>query len=151
MEAAGAQLALTFDVDAESVWLAASPDYARRLTTLSEARYGVGRGLGRVLELLDRHGAAGTFYVPGATAERHPDAVRRILAAGHGIGHHGHNHLKSHRVDAETQREEIEKGARGTRRARRASRGLPLAGVGAHPRDTGASGRGRLQVGLGQA
>jgi peptidoglycan/xylan/chitin deacetylase (PgdA/CDA1 family) len=110
MEAAGAQLALTFDVDAESVWLAASPEYARRLTTLSEARYGVGRGLERVLELLDHHGAAATFYVPGATAERHPDAVRRILAAGHVIGHHGHNHLKSHRVDAEMQREEIERG-----------------------------------------
>ena len=43
-----------------------------------------GRGLERVLELLDHHGAAATFYVPGATAERHPDAVRRILAAGHG-------------------------------------------------------------------
>jgi peptidoglycan-N-acetylglucosamine deacetylase len=110
MEAAGAQLALTFDVDAESVWLAASPDYARRLTTLSEARYGVGRGLERILELLERYRAEATFYVPGATAERHPDAVRRIVASGHVIGHHGHAHLKSHTVDVETQRQEIERG-----------------------------------------
>lgn len=58
MEAAGAQIALTFDVDAESVWLATSPDYARRLTTLSEARYGVGRGLDRILELLERYRAS---------------------------------------------------------------------------------------------
>src|SRR5690349_14368697 len=64
------QLAVTFDVDAESVWLAASPAYEQRLSTLSEARYGVGRGLTRVLELLDRCEAPGTFYVPGATAQR---------------------------------------------------------------------------------
>jgi peptidoglycan/xylan/chitin deacetylase (PgdA/CDA1 family) len=110
MEAAGAQIALTFDVDAESVWLATSPDYARRLTTLSEARYGVGRGLDRILELLERYRAEATFYVPGATAERHPDAIRRIVASGHVIGHHGYAHLKSHTVDVETQRQEIERG-----------------------------------------
>jgi peptidoglycan/xylan/chitin deacetylase (PgdA/CDA1 family) len=104
------QLAVTFDVDAESVWLAASPAYERRLSTLSEARYGVGRGLLRVLELLDRCEAPATFYVPGATAQRHPDAVTRIVDAGHVVGHHGHDHLKSHRIDAAEQRREIERG-----------------------------------------
>src|SRR5205085_9259062 len=56
------QLALTFDLDVESVWLAASPDYERRLSTLSEARYGVGRGLTRILDLLGRYEAIATFY-----------------------------------------------------------------------------------------
>jgi peptidoglycan/xylan/chitin deacetylase (PgdA/CDA1 family) len=107
---AGAQLALTFDVDAESVWLSGSPSYERRLSTLSEARYGVGRGLERILALLERHGATATFYVPGATADRHPDAVRQIVAGGHVIGHHGHDHLKSHTVGADVQRQEIERG-----------------------------------------
>jgi peptidoglycan/xylan/chitin deacetylase (PgdA/CDA1 family) len=105
-----AQLALTFDVDAESVWLAASPDYERRLSTLSEARYGVGRGLTRILELLERYEGVGTFYIPGSTAERHPAAVERIIAAGHVVGHHGHDHLKSHRIEAAEQRREIERG-----------------------------------------
>ena len=109
-ESAGAQLALTFDVDAESIWLGASPGYEGRLSTLSEARYGVGRGLERILALLERHRATATFYVPGATAERHPDAVRRIVAGGHVIGHHGHDHLKSHTVSADVQRQEIERG-----------------------------------------
>jgi peptidoglycan/xylan/chitin deacetylase (PgdA/CDA1 family) len=104
------QLAVTFDVDAESVWLAASPDYEQRLSTLSEARYGVGRGLTRVLELLDRYEAPGTFYVPGATGQRHPDAVAGIIDAGHVVGHHGHDHLKSHRIGAAEQRREIERG-----------------------------------------
>src|SRR3954447_24628336 len=104
------QLAVTFDVDAESVWLAAAPDYQRRLSTLSEARYGVRRRVARSLELVDRYEGVGTFYVPGSTAERHPGAVERIIEAGHVVGHHGHDHLKSHRIDASEQRREIERG-----------------------------------------
>lgn len=104
------QLAVTFDVDAESVWLAAGPGYERRLSTLSEAGYGVGRGLTRVLELLVRYQATGTFYVPGATAQRHPEAVAQIIDNGHDIGHHGHDHLKSHEIDGPEQRRELERG-----------------------------------------
>ena len=102
-------LALTFDVDAESVWLATSPTYSSRLSTLSEARYGIGRGLRRVLNVLAANEAHGTFYVPGATAEAHPAAVEMILEGGHTLGHHGHEHLKSHEVDPDTEREEIKK------------------------------------------
>jgi peptidoglycan/xylan/chitin deacetylase (PgdA/CDA1 family) len=108
-ESGGAQLALTFDVDAESAWLGRG-GYEQRLSTLSEARYGVVRGLERILALLERHRATATFYVPGATAQRHPDAVRRIVAGGHVIGHHGHDHLKSHTISADLQRQEIERG-----------------------------------------
>jgi peptidoglycan/xylan/chitin deacetylase (PgdA/CDA1 family) len=101
---------LTFDVDAEAPWLALSADYSRRMSTLSEGRYGVVRALPRILDLLGRHGASGTFYVPGSTAERYPDAVRAIVTAGHEVGHHGHLHLRSHAVDEPTQRAEIELG-----------------------------------------
>jgi peptidoglycan-N-acetylglucosamine deacetylase len=101
---------LTFDLDAEAPWLARSPDYARRLSTLSEGRYGVVRGVPRILALLRRHRAAATFYVPGSVAERYPDCVRAVAAAGHEIGHHGHRHLRSHEVDADAQRSEIERG-----------------------------------------
>jgi peptidoglycan-N-acetylglucosamine deacetylase len=109
-EAADVVVCLTFDVDAEAPWLAQSPDYSTRLSTLSEGRYGVVRGLPRILELLARYEAAGTFYVPGSTAERYPDGVRAIAAAGHEVGHHGHLHLRSHEVDAATQRSELERG-----------------------------------------
>ena len=30
--------------------------------------------------------------MPGRVAERHPERVREILAAGHEIGHHGYTH-----------------------------------------------------------
>lgn len=101
---------LTFDVDAEAPWLARSDGYEKRLSTLSEGRYGVVRALPKILDLLGRHGAAATFYVPGSTAVRYPDSVRAIAAAGHEIGHHGHLHLRSHEVDEATQREEVERG-----------------------------------------
>src|SRR4051794_28983140 len=74
----GAEVAvsLTFDVDAESGWLGSDPAYAGRLSTLSEGRFGVTRGLPRILEILDRHEIKATFYVPGDTAERHTEAIR---------------------------------------------------------------------------
>jgi polysaccharide deacetylase family protein (PEP-CTERM system associated) len=46
----------------------------------------------RVLELLDRHSAAATFFVVGWVAERHPRLVRRISAAGHEIACHSYAH-----------------------------------------------------------
>jgi peptidoglycan-N-acetylglucosamine deacetylase len=107
---ADAAVCLTFDVDAEAPWLALSGEYAGRLSTLSEGRYGVVRAVPRILDLLARHGAAATFYVPGSTAARYPDCVRAIAAAGHDIGHHGHLHLRSHEVDADVQRAEVEQG-----------------------------------------
>lgn len=103
-------ISLTFDVDAESSLLGRSSSYESRLTSLSEARYAVVRGLPRILEILASYEALATFYVPGLTAERHPDAVEAVVAAGHEIAHHGHMHLRSHEVDADTQRREIEDG-----------------------------------------
>ncbi len=103
-------VSLTFDVDAEAGFLGDGGQYARRLTTLSEGRFGVTRGLPRILALLARHGIRGTFFVPGYTAELHSDAVAAILSAGHEIGHHGYMHLRNDLVGADEQRTEIERG-----------------------------------------
>ena len=108
----GAKVAvsLTFDVDAESGALGDGPEYARRLTTLSEGRFGVTRGMPRILALLAEHGIAGTFFVPGWTAEHHDGLVASIVAAGHEVGHHGYIHLRTDRISADEQRDEIERG-----------------------------------------
>jgi peptidoglycan-N-acetylglucosamine deacetylase len=108
--AAQVAVCLTFDVDAEAPWLAESDEYSRRLSTLSEGRYGVVRALPRILELLRRHDARATFYVPGTTADRHPEPVRAIAAEGHEVAHHGHRHLRSHTIGTDAQRAEIEQG-----------------------------------------
>jgi peptidoglycan-N-acetylglucosamine deacetylase len=103
-------VSLTFDVDAESGWLGENDSYRNRLTTLSEGRFGVVRGLPRILGLLRDYSVSATFYVPGTTADRHPVAVEAIVAAGHDVGHHGHLHLRSDRITADAQRREIELG-----------------------------------------
>lgn len=103
-------ISLTFDVDAEAGWLGEGDEYARRLTILSEGRYGVVRGVPRILELLARHDIPATFFVPGYTAEHHPGLVDTLLEAGHEIAHHGYVHLRSDKVSAAEQAGEIEKG-----------------------------------------
>lgn len=107
---ANVAVSLTFDVDAEAGWLGVSEAYARRLTTLSEGRFGIVRGTPRILALLARHGIRGTFFIPGHTAGLHPDTVRAVLDGGHEVAHHGHLHLRSDKVSEQDQRDEIERG-----------------------------------------
>jgi peptidoglycan-N-acetylglucosamine deacetylase len=45
-----------------------------------------------VLDVLDRAGAKGTFFVIGEKAERHADVVREIVLRGHTVGVHGFGH-----------------------------------------------------------
>jgi len=66
--------------------------YAKRLSTLSEARFGATRGVPRILSILEQHDIKGTFYIPGDTADRHRETCRAILDAGHEVGHHGWTH-----------------------------------------------------------
>ena len=48
----------------------------------------------RLLELLARHGAHGTFFTVGWVAERHPAMIRSIAAAGHELASHTWDHRK---------------------------------------------------------
>jgi len=101
-------LGLTFDVDAEPGWLCEGLEYQRRFTTLSEVRFGVTRGLPRILDALKDLQLPATFFVPGETLERYPAAVAAILEQGHEVAHHGHAHLRSDRCSPSEQRAEIE-------------------------------------------
>ena len=100
---AAACVMLGFDLDAESAILAEGEQYAADLSTMSHQAYGPKVGLPRILDLLDRHGVPGTFFVPGVTAERWPGAVRSISAAGHEVALHGHTHESLTNLDAEAQ------------------------------------------------
>lgn len=50
------------------------------------------RGLDAVLPELERRGVKATFFVVGNAAEKHPEQVRRLLAAGHEVGNHSWSH-----------------------------------------------------------
>jgi peptidoglycan-N-acetylglucosamine deacetylase len=45
-----------------------------------------------LLDILARHGAKATFFMLGMHANRHPDLVARIVAAGHAAANHSFDH-----------------------------------------------------------
>ncbi len=45
-----------------------------------------------ILAVLDEAGVRATFFVIGADAERHPDATRALVAAGHEVANHSWSH-----------------------------------------------------------
>lgn len=47
----------------------------------------------KLLELLARHQVPATFFVTGIRAERYPEIVNSILAAGHLVGNHSYSHF----------------------------------------------------------
>jgi peptidoglycan-N-acetylglucosamine deacetylase len=100
-------VAITFDVDGPTLWTGDDPAAARDAALLSRGRYGVEVGLPAIIELLDAHGLPATFFVVGTVAESHPDAVRRILLAGHEVAAHGHTHRSFVEMDEEERAEEL--------------------------------------------
>jgi polysaccharide deacetylase family protein (PEP-CTERM system associated) len=51
-----------------------------------------------MLELMDEHDAKATCFVLGWVAERAPDLVRRLAAAGHEVASHGYHHELVHEL-----------------------------------------------------
>jgi peptidoglycan/xylan/chitin deacetylase (PgdA/CDA1 family) len=107
---AGLSVVLSFDLDAETLWLGRDPEAARRPVTLSMGRYGPREGLPRILRLLRKYDLPATFFVPGMVFEMHPAAVATILEAGFVIEHHTYSHRWLDSLSPEEEREELERG-----------------------------------------
>lgn len=86
---ARAACAFTFDLDAETLWMARG---ASEPVTLSQGRFGVLEALPRILELLADVQLPASFFIPAWVVEHYPDAVRAIVAGGHEVGCHGDEH-----------------------------------------------------------
>jgi peptidoglycan/xylan/chitin deacetylase (PgdA/CDA1 family) len=102
---------LSFDVDAESAILAVDRKYARRASTMSHQAYGPKVGVPRLLGVLERADVHATFFVPGFTARRYPDIVRRIAAAGHEVAWHNDLHEPPYSLSEDEERAILERGA----------------------------------------
>jgi peptidoglycan-N-acetylglucosamine deacetylase len=102
--------AFTFDFDAEELWIGEDPENANRPGVLSQGTYGARVGVPQVLEILRRHEVRATFFIPGKVAERHPDRVREIVAAGHELAHHGYTHTSPTKMDAAAEEAELLRG-----------------------------------------
>lgn len=96
-----------FTVDVEEYFQVAAFE-----PTISRADWGVlparvHRATDRLLDLLASHGVTGTFFCLGWVAERNPDVIGRIAAAGHEIGSHGWSHRRVNELAAEGFRHEV--------------------------------------------
>jgi peptidoglycan-N-acetylglucosamine deacetylase len=97
-------VALTFDMDGETVPFVLDPPNARRrLSLISEAMYDGRVGTPRILNVLDSYEMKSTFFVPGFTAELNANLLKEVVARGHALGHHGYMH---ERPDSLTDEEE---------------------------------------------
>lgn len=98
------------DVDAESPWLWEHRDNAqpRMLGHLEQRRFGPRVGIWRILDLLERFGIKGSFFVPGSVAEFYPELLPALLERGHEIGLHGYFHELVSQVTDEQFSEALE-------------------------------------------
>lgn len=103
-------VAFSFDVDAEEGVLAADPANAGRPGVLSQGTYGAKIAVPLLLELLAAKSVRATFFVPGRTAERHPERIAEIVAAGHELAHHGYTHTSPSDLSPEEEDNELGKG-----------------------------------------
>lgn len=74
-------VAFTFDVDAELPLLTPDLAFADRMGAMSHQAYGPLVGVPRLLNILDEFDIPATFFVPGYTAHRQPDAIRSTAKA----------------------------------------------------------------------
>lgn len=63
----------------------------------------------RVLDLFAGHQMRATFFVLGLAAEKSPEIVRRIQAAGHDVQSHGYGHRLIHTLSPEQFRADVER------------------------------------------
>ena len=84
---------ISFDFDAETMWLSRDTANIQRPALISHGTYAAKVAIPEILAILRDAGIRATFFVPGWTADNHPAVVASILEAGHEIGHHGYLHF----------------------------------------------------------
>ena len=86
---------LTFDLDAEWVFMGNIPETAQMPRRLSLGEYVWNANvIPRILDCLDEYGVKATFYVVGMNAVNHPDVMKEIHSRGHELSCHGWKHEK---------------------------------------------------------
>ena len=63
--------------------------------------------MARILDLFARHDAKATFFTLGWVAERCPQMIKDVVAAGHEVASHGYDHVKVFDQDAPTFKADV--------------------------------------------
>ena len=71
--------------------------------------YGSRVGVWRILRLFEKNQIPLTIYAVAMAAERHPQAIKAMVDAGHEIASHGYRWINYQYVQEETEREHIRK------------------------------------------
>ena len=99
----------SFDVDAESAWIAMDVKSVDRLVTLSFGGYDARVGVPKILDYLRSIELKSTFFIPGWVIDAHPKICEAIARDGHELGHHGYSHKRPEPDDLEQDIEEIDR------------------------------------------
>ena len=104
-------VAMTFDLDADSILHLAHHDNATNLVaTMSMLQYGPRVAMPRILALFREFNIRQTFFIRSWCIERYPDAAAAALADGHEIGHHGYLHEHPNELSLEQERYWFQRG-----------------------------------------
>jgi peptidoglycan/xylan/chitin deacetylase (PgdA/CDA1 family) len=69
----------------------------------------------RLLEVLEKHGAAGTFFMIGEQAAAHADLVRAVGKGGHAVANHGWDHARFPEISVRECRTQVRRCAEAIR------------------------------------
>ena len=61
-----------------------------------------------VLDILKKYNAKGTFFCIGKNVAAYPDTYQRILAEGHSVGNHTHNHMNGWKTSVNDYRQNVQ-------------------------------------------
>lgn len=97
-------------LDAEAIWTGKNPANADRPVLLSHGAFAVREGLAPLLNLLDEHGVKASFFVPGITADRYPEAVQEVHRRGHELASHTYAHRSVLGMSEAEERDDLVRG-----------------------------------------
>ena len=92
---------LSFDYDSSSAEMWKTPN---DIVSQSKGAYAHKVAVPRILEMLDELEIKTTFFVPGWTADNHPESVKEIIRRGHEIGAHSYMHERITEVSFEAEK-----------------------------------------------
>jgi len=99
---------LTFDLDAEWVFMGNDPKTANMPRRLSLGQYVWNANIiTRILNVLDNYNVKATFFVPGINAANHPKAMKTIHSEGHEIACHGWKHENVSNLPREEEKKRL--------------------------------------------
>ncbi len=102
----GARAAVLFSFDVDNDTITIARNEVPSIGAMSQGEYGARVGLRRVVDLMDRHEIPASFFIPAVSLVLRPDMVDVIQESGrHEFGVHGWIHELNTALDAETERD----------------------------------------------